>query len=90
MRERVIERRLVAECHKAGIVCMKFVSPGHAGVPDRIVLHEGRTTFIEVKAPGMKPTKLQENCHKNLREAGFEVVVLDNPDDIEALVERLA
>ena len=38
MRERNIERRLVMETLKRGGVALKFVSPGCAGVPDRIVM----------------------------------------------------
>ena len=90
MRERCIERKLVAECHDAGLLCWKFGSPGHVGVPDRMILHNGRTVFVEVKAPGKTPTKLQEHCHKELREAGFEVIVLDSMDDVRLLVDRLA
>ena len=38
MREKEIEKRLVAEVKKNGGICHKFVSPGYAGMPDRIIL----------------------------------------------------
>ena len=38
MREKEIEKRLVAEVKKNGGICPKFVSPGYSGMPDRIIL----------------------------------------------------
>ena len=38
MRERDIERTLTKAVRTMGGICFKFVSPGNAGVPDRIVL----------------------------------------------------
>ena len=38
MREKEIEKRLVAEVKRNGGICPKFVSPGYSGMPDRIIL----------------------------------------------------
>lgn len=54
-----LERNLVAWCKTQGILTYKFVSPGAKGVPDRIFIVDGWTIFMELKAPGKKPTKLQ-------------------------------
>ncbi len=35
--ERSVERHLVDRCRELGVTCLKFVSPGHAGVPDRLL-----------------------------------------------------
>lgn len=60
MSEKDIEQRLVAAVKAAGGWCPKFISPGTAGMPDRIVLMPGgHLGFVEVKAPGQKPRKLQ-------------------------------
>ena len=41
-------------------ICLKWVSPGFDGVPDRIVFLPGRHIgFVEVKAPGEVPRPLQ-------------------------------
>lgn len=42
-------------------LCLKFTSPGTIGVPDRIVVMNTGTFFVEVKAPGKNqdPAKLQ-------------------------------
>lgn len=38
MREKEIEAKLKKEVEKVGGLALKFISPGVAGVPDRIVL----------------------------------------------------
>ena len=59
MREKQIEQALVKAVRKRGGIALKFVSPGMAGVPDRLVLFPGgRMAFVEVKAPGKKPRLL--------------------------------
>lgn len=60
-KEQKLETQLVAYCKEHGIYTRKFVSPGHAGVPDRIIVGPSDTVFLELKAPGQKPTPLQMN-----------------------------
>ena len=50
MREKDIEKILVAEVRKLGGRAYKWVSPGNDGVPDRIVIFPGKTpVFVELK-----------------------------------------
>ena len=90
MRENEIEAKLVAAVKAAGGVCWKFVSPGTAGVPDRIILMPmGRIAFVEVKAPGESPRKLQLARHRLLRRLGFKTFVLDNPEQIGGILDEI-
>ncbi len=57
--ESSIEKRLVAYAKAHGIWTRKFSSPANAGVPDRVFCYKGVTLFMEIKAPGKKPTTLQ-------------------------------
>lgn len=87
MREKFIEQKLVQETRKVGGLALKFVSPGFAGVPDRILLMDGgRVAFVEVKAPGKCPRALQRSRHKLLRRMGFRVFVLDDADEIPRIL----
>ena len=75
MREKQVEQRLVQEVKKRGGICPKFVSPGFAGMPDRLILLPGgRFAFAELKAPGEKPRSLQLARHRLLRRLGFPVL----------------
>lgn len=79
VRERDVERALIRQVRKAGGLCLKFVSPGWDGAPDRVCLWPGgRITFVELKAPGKKPRPLQIRRIAQLRELGFEVTVVDS------------
>jgi hypothetical protein len=87
MDEKQIEQRLVTAVKEAGGLCPKFVSPGMDGMPDRIVLMPGgHISFVEVKAPGKKPRKLQIRRHVRLRHLGFLVFVLDDPAEIPGII----
>jgi hypothetical protein len=86
MPEKDIERVLTKRIKDLNGIAYKFVSPNRRSVPDRLcLLPGGRVLFIEVKAPGKKPTKLQDLEHRKLRSLGFEVLVIDNKEDINAI-----
>ena len=88
MREANVERKLVREVREAGGLALKFVSPGLAGVPDRLVLlPEGKISFVEMKAPGKKPGPLQRLRHEQLRDLGFRVYVVDSEEGIREVLE---
>lgn len=44
--------------------------------------------FIEVKAPGGKPTPMQAHVHKQLRGKGYWVYVVDNKDEGRAIIDK--
>lgn len=85
-REKEIEKKLKAAVEKEGGLCFKFLS-SVAGVPDRICLFDGGViVFVELKAPGRKPRKLQEVQIKKLRNLGFRVEVIDSEKGIGELI----
>jgi len=86
--ERKIEEYLRDTVKAAGGRAYKFTSPGNDGVPDRLVLLPGgRVVFVELKAPGKKPTALQELQINRIRILGFDVRVIDNKADVDKLVK---
>ena len=90
MREKQIEQKLVRAVRSRDGICPKLVSPGMDGMPDRLVLLPGaRIGFVEVKAPGQKPRKLQLLRHKVLRGLGFTVCVLDDPEQIPGILDEI-
>lgn len=79
MLEKDIEKALVKRVESLGGLCEKFTSPNRRGVPDRIVtLPGGRIIFVELKAPGASPTKLQKRDHDRRKALGCTVFVIDN------------
>jgi hypothetical protein len=85
MLERDVEKALVNRVKALGGLCEKFTSPSARSVPDRIVtLPGGRVIFVELKAPGKKPTELQKRDHQRRRALGCDVRIIDNKDDADA------
>lgn len=84
MRESVIEAYLVKRVKEAGGIAYKFKSPQRANVPDRIVLLPGgKVFFVELKAPGQKPTAGQIREIDRLAELGRIVRVFDSKELID-------
>ena len=83
MYERDIERALVRCVKSLGGLCLKFVSPGWDGAPDRLcLLPGGKICFVELKRPGAKPRPLQLRRHEQLRRLGFDVRVIDSMEEV--------
>jgi hypothetical protein len=90
VRERDIEQYLVKQAKGFGGKAFKWVSPGNIGVPDRIVtLPGGRIAFVELKAPGKKPTAMQIHQHGFIAEQGLPVVVIDSIVGVDALLNGM-
>lgn len=82
--EKQIEQYLVKRVKELGGKAYKFVSPGNAGVPDRLVcLPGGKMVFVELKAPEKKPTALQIVKHRELQNLGFRVLVIDSKELVD-------
>ena len=90
MLEKQIENKLTRSVKKAGGIALKFVSPGFAGIPDRLVLlPDGVCAFVELKAPGKQTRPLQTVRHRMLQKLGFKVYVIDSAEQIEGVINDI-
>ena len=88
MLEKQIERKLTEEVKKLNGMCLKQTSL--VGIPDRLVLMPGgKMAFVELKAPGEKPRKLQQIRIKQLRKMGFMCFVVDGPEMISDVLDSI-
>lgn len=85
--EKEIEQKLVNMTKRHGGRCLKWVCPGWAGVPDRILLLPGgRVYFIETKRPkGGRLSPLQEKWREWLTQLGFFSGVAWTETDVDTL-----
>lgn len=68
---------------KAGGKAYKFVSPGRAGVADRlVVLPGGRVWFVELKVVGGRMSALQQVFAENMVALGQNYIVLWNKEQV--------
>lgn len=90
MRESKLERDLVNAVKRIGGLAPKWTSPGNAGVPDRIViLPNGQTVYVEMKAPGKLLQPLQVHWAKKLTKLGHRVYKIDSPKGIEKFIQEV-
>lgn len=84
--EKEIEAYLRKRIKKLGGIAYKFTSPGNDGVPDRIVLlPKGKISFVELKAPGKKPSKLQMVQINRIKKLGYDVYVIDSKELVDKI-----
>lgn len=90
MNEKLIERKLREGVKALGGLALKFSSPYHRGIPDRIVLMPGgQTFFVELKTTGKKPTELQKKALTELRSLGFKADVIDSQESLNNFLEEI-
>lgn len=90
MRERYIESKFCQAVKAKGGLALKFVSPGMVGVPDRIVLLPGgKVYFVELKAPGKKPSPKQVKIAAVFSKFGHEVRVIDSTAKVKEFVDEI-
>lgn len=100
MRESEIEKYLVERAEYLGGEVRKVKWIGRKNAPDRIVMiphgvwrYWGQdlrpnTFWVELKAPGKKPTTTQLREHARMRRMGQTVVVIDSKDGVDALLSK--
>lgn len=89
--EKDIDKALGRMIGRHGGLCLKWVCPGWAGVPDRIILLPGgRIIFVELKRPkGGEIGRLQRWWGDKLRSLGFTHLWVKNHEDVKALEKSI-
>lgn len=94
MKEQEIEVFLREGVRQLGGKAYKWVSPGNAGVPDRIVILPGGVIhLVELKQENGKLTRLQKVQQEGLRRMGATVVTLNGAEAVRrylAMVKEMA
>lgn len=90
MKESAIERHLVEGVKKMGGMCVKFVSPGTPGVPDRIIITAtGRIIFVELKTETGRLAKIQRYTIEQMQKRGADVRVVKGLDEVKQLLAEI-
>jgi Holliday junction resolvase len=88
--EAKIERKLARWAKDNGCLTYKFSSPANRGVPDRIfILPGGRVLFMELKAPGERPTALQKKHLEEIRNKGGFATWADNLEEAKLFISLM-
>ena len=84
-----IENYLIQQTKKFGYMQRKTASPSNAGFPDRLVIGNGYTVFVELKAITGHPSELQKVTIREMRKHGAIVYIIDTKEDCLKLLEHM-
>lgn len=88
--ESKIERWIGRQVESVGGIYYKFVSPGNAGVPDRlIILPGGKVWFVEIKDARGKLSQQQIRQQNRMRAAGATVYTVYGMDGARELADMV-
>jgi len=88
--ESEIEKYFVWTVGRMGGTAYKFKSPNHRGVADRIAcLPDGSVHFVELKAPGGRPSPLQKLFAARMKELRQNYTILWSKTEIDEWVSNL-
>lgn len=84
-----VEDYLGKLCKQYDVLYYKFTSPGVRGVPDRILIGQGKTVFVELKRPGGKPRLSQTVVFNRIKSHGGKLYVVDSKISAIILMKKL-
>lgn len=90
--EKQIENYLKKKITEAGGLCLKWVSPGTAGAPDRIIIMpKDHIYFIELKAEDRKNnlSAVQKVFMRKLVSLGCNTRVISSYDEVNQFIEEV-
>jgi hypothetical protein len=88
LKERVVENRLTELANKHKFIAWKWSST-RRGVPDRIVIHNGKVYPVELKSPKGKLTPQQVHVHNLILAQNVQVYTLTSVADVNEFVNRM-
>lgn len=97
IRESQIEKYLVTQVKALGGEVRKVRWIGRCNAPDRFVMlkpqwyphYAARCAWVELKAPGKKPTSGQLREHERMRGMGQRVEVIDSFEGVDKLLGEM-
>lgn len=89
-RENRVEHYLKQYIEARGGECLKWTSPGVAGVPDRLVILPDKVPFaVEVKTYDGEISPVQYRMHQRIMSAGMHVRVVHGRQGVDDLIGEL-
>lgn len=90
--EKTIVANVMAQGRALGFWVTKFHGNAYSlsGVPDVLMIKDGRAFWLECKRPGEEPTKIQNHRMRELSAAGCPVAVVTSAADARHFLENVA
>lgn len=90
--EKTIVANVMAQGRALGFWVTKFHGNAYSmsGVPDVLMVKDGRAFWLECKRPGEEPTKIQLHRMRELSAAGCPVAVVTSAAEARHFLENVA
>ena len=82
MLESAIQSKVIKELEANGWYVVKLMQTNKNGIPDLIAHREGRTVYMEIKRPNLRPTPLQDLRHLEIKSHGIMVHTIRSVSDL--------
>ena len=82
MLESAIQSKVIKELEAHGWYVVKLMQTNKNGIPDLIAHKEGRTIYMEIKRPNLRPTPLQDLRHLEIKSHGIMVYTIRSVSDL--------
>lgn len=76
MTEAQFQAKLIRGWKAEGYMVVKIIQANLSGLPDIMLLRDGKVRFVEVKAASGRVSPVQQHRHEELRAMGFSVEVV--------------
>lgn len=86
--EKQVEQYLRKEVSKRGALCLKMNPLANRGIPDRLVIMDGRMCFVELKKEKGVLSEAQKSFIKRLELKGHVVSVLYSKKDVDKFIKE--
>lgn len=89
--EKTITNNVMSMARQLGWWTMKTFGTAYSlrGIPDVMVVKNGKVAWMEVKRPGETPTKAQEHRMRELADVGCPVCVVFSANDARHFLEAI-
>lgn len=89
--EKTIVANVIAEARRLGWWSVKIHGNAYqlAGLPDVLVIKDGRAAWMEAKRPGEEPTRIQNHRMRELIGAGCPCAVVRSAGDAREFLESI-
>lgn len=88
MRESSLEKRLGLAVKKAGGFSIKLPANWYIGIPDRMLLLQGRVIFVELKTDKGRASPAQKNWASRLTKLGLIYHIIHGLDQLERFLDE--
>jgi hypothetical protein len=82
MLESAIQSKVIKELEAHGWYVVKLMQTNKNGIPDLIAHRHGRTIYMEIKRPNLRPTPLQDLRHLEIKSHGIMVYTIRSVSDL--------